>query len=461
MNFIKRIVIPFVFIAMVLSACSAPAGQPVSAGEPTAGAGQASGDAAAQPAATGAPSADPTGSAMPAAATATAAPAVLADPVPLELVGQGSNLAGKIISYSFLVRNPNPAYLIESSGFRTHFYDANGAELGTDEGTIELVLPGQTTGIGSARYLDAGESIASMKIELNSGTPAVLTETLPLYEFGNTSECAINGYPVVRTEITSPYGTNVILPRVSVVFYDAEGKISGGGYGYRAGILANGKTGVVITSGKTAATTRYEIYAGYRGLPGSAALPADASPLQVSAQAFVQDGSRWIYSVVIENPNAAYLVDQSLLAINAYAPDGRFLSGEPQPLISVLPGQKLGVSRELVLCDGDAVDHIEVAISSGDYTASQQTAYFASENVSLQGGTVSGDLVNQFSQEIKTVIATAIVYDANGQIIGGGSKTVETIAAGGRAAVQIPVVVNGTPARAELYGVLTRRSLGK
>jgi hypothetical protein len=458
MNFIKRVAIPFVLIAWILSACSTPAEQPVSAGEPTAGAAQASEDIASQPVATDTPSTGPAEGAMPAAVTATTAP--LADPVPLELVDQGYSLTGdEIVNYSFRVRNPNPAHMIQYSTFKTFFYDANGAELGTDEGTIELVLPGQTTGIGSARWMDNGGATTSMKIELTSGTPVVLTETLPPYEIGNTSECVVNGFPVVRAEVTSPYATNVILPRLSVVYYDADGKISGGGYGYRAGILANGKTGVVISAGKSASAIRYEVFAGYRDLPGPSAAPADASPLQVNGQAFVQDGSRFIYSVMIENPNAAYLVNQSMLAVNAYAADGTFLSGEPLMLTNVLPGQKLGVSRELSLCEGDVVDHIEVAVSSGDFTPSQQTAYFTSENVSLQGGTVSGDLINQLGQEIKIVYATAIVYDANDQIIGGGSQTLDSIAANGRVTVQIPVVFNGTPARAELYGVLTRKSL--
>lgn len=397
---------------------------------------------------------------MPAAATATAAPAVLPDPLPLELADQGYSLAGnETVYYSFLVRNPNPSHAVQFSTFKTFFYDANGAELGTDEGTIELVLPGQTTGIGSGRWMDNGGATTSMKIELTSGTPVVQTEPLPLYEIVNTSECVYNNFPAVRAEITSPYSTNVTLPRVSVVYYNAEGKISGGGYGYRAGILANGKTGVVISGYKTETTTRYQVFAGYRDLPGTAQPPADAAPLRVSGQAYVQNGSQMTYSVMIENPNVSYLVNQSLLAVNAYAADGTFLSGEPLALMNVLPGQKLGVSREIALCEGDVVDHIEVAVSSGDFVPSQQTAYLASENVSLQDGAVSGDLVNQFGQDIKTVYATAIVYDANGQIIGGGSKTLDLLAAGGRVSVQIPVAVNGTPARAELYGVLTRKSL--
>lgn len=448
----KRAVLPFVLITFILSACS---------GGPAATAPALEAPDTAPPAAE-TPATDsniPAATPPPAAATATAAP--LPDSVPLELVDQGYSVAGNdTINYSFLVRNPNPSYAVQYSTFKTYFYDANNAELGTDEGTIELVLPGQTTGVGSARWLD-DSAVTSMKIELTSGEAVVMTETLPLYEIVNTSECVLNGFLVLRAEINSPYNTNVILPRISVVYYDAEGKISGGGYGYRAGILANGKTGVVISGNKTEATTRYEVYAGYRNLPGTAVLPADASPLTVSGQTFVQNGNNITYGVVIENPNASYLVNQSLLVVNAYAADGTFLSGEPLPLMNVLPEQKLGVSRELTLCEGDLVDHIEVAVSSGDFVSSQQTAYFASENVSVQNGVVTGDLINQFGQDVKTVYATAIVYDANDQIIGSGSKTLDALAAGGRITVQIPVAVNGTPARAELYGVLTRNSLPK
>lgn len=447
-----RIFIIFVILILTLGACSSPVAQPTSNSQSPAasGAAQPAGNPAA-PVATEPPAAEPT-AAVP-----------LAQPVPLELVDQGFAVApNDTVNYAFLVRNPNPAHAVQNSTFTATFYDAGGAVLGTDDlGAIELVLPGQTLGVSDALWLD-NPAVASITIALTSGEPVVMTDALTPYEVTNPSVCNTEFGTAARAEITSPYAANVLLPRVSVLYYDAANRIIGGGYGYRSGFLANGKTGVLVWGYYAAGMDHFEIYPGYRGMPSqTSTLPADAQPLKVTTSGYALNGSILTYAVIIENPNTAYVVDQSLLSVNAYAADGQFLTGEPLPVISLLPGQKLGISRELTLCSGDTVDHIEVAVGSGDYAAPRQMAYFASENVALQEGSVSGDLVNQSGMEIKVFYATAIVYDSNNQIIGGGSQTIDTVAADGRVTVQIPITVNGTPARADLYAVLTRKSLPK
>lgn len=456
----NRTFLLFVVLTLTLAACSSPTIQPTSISQPPAASGptQPAASGATQPA--GNPAA-PAATELPTAEPTAAIP--LPPPVPLELVDQGFTVApNDTVHYAFLVHNPNPAHAVQSSTFIATFYDADGAVLGTDDlNGIELVLPGQTLGVSDGLWLD-NPAVASMTIALTSGEPVVMTETLPSYEVTNSSICNTDFGTAMRAEILSPYAANVLMPRVSVLYYDAADKIIGGGYGYRSGFLANGKTGVLIWGYYAPGMDHFEVYPGYSGVPSlNSTQPADAQPLKVTASGYALNGSRLTYAVIIENPNTTYTVDQSLLSVNAYAADGKFLTGDPLPLISLLPGQKLGLSRELALCGGDIVDHIEVAVGSGDYAATQQTAYFTSENVALQEGSVSGDLINQSGMEIKVIYATAIVYDANGQIIGGGSQTIDAVAANGRITVQIPVTVNGTPARAELYAVLTRKSLPK
>lgn len=450
-NPVKRVFLLTIILMLILAACTTPSAQPASPDtsmtEP--GTGQTAGNDT-TPAATEPP-------ALPTPTTA------LPDPVSLELVDQGFTMAtNDTVHYGFLVRNPNPYHAVQNSTFTATFFDAAGAVLGTDDlGAIELVLPGQTLGVGDGLWLD-DPAVASMSVALTSGEPVVLTEALPSYQVSTGSICSIVHGMGMRAEIFNPYASNILLPRISVIYYDAAGKIIGAGTGYRSGLAANAKTGVLIWGYYGEGMDHYEVYPGYRGIPSLVSnLPSDAQPVKVTASGYTVNGTTLTYSVIIENPNSAYMVDLSVLSVNAYAADGKLVAGEPLRLIHLLPGQKLGISQDLDLCDGDVVDHIEVAIGSGEYTTSQESTYLVSENVTLQEGTVSGDLVNQSGMEIKVFYATAIVFDANDQIIGGGSQTVELIAAGGRVSVQIPVAVNGTPVRAELYAVLTPKSLPK
>lgn len=383
---------------------------------------------------------------------------LIPEPLPLELIDQGF-VSG--VNYAFLVHNPNPVHAVQNSTFTATFYDANGDTLGTDSlGAIELVLPGQTMGVSDGYYLD-DPSVTSMSITLNSGEPVLMTDVLPAFEVINMSECnhSIGGIGL-RAEIVNPYASNVVLPRVSVIYYDASGKIVGSGTGYRAGLASNAKTGVLIWGYHTPEMDHFEVYPGYRGLPSLVdTLPEGALPIKIVSSGYAVKGSTVVYGVVIENPNQSYMVDRSILAVNAYSADGKLLSGDPWLVINLLPGQVLGISQELDLCDGDVVDHIEVSLGSGDYTESQSTTFFTSENVSLQSGSVTGELVNSSGMELKVIYATAVVYDANDKIIGGGTKVIDACAAGERVQVQIPVTINGEAARVEMYAVLTYKSL--
>lgn len=438
----KRVWLPFLAAVMLLSACSAPAA-------PTAAApNQPSAAAATQPVEGGAapPAAGPTAASEPTAA------APLPDPVPLEVVAQGISPSGY---YGFLVRNPNPAHAIQNSTFTATAYDASGNAIGTDQiANLELVLPGQTLGVGDSIWVEDVEP-ASVSIALTSGEPVVVTEALPPYSITNSSICTAMGYTGVRAEINSPFATDVLLPRVSVLYYDAAGKIIGSASGYRSGFAAGGTNGVVVWGGNPVGMDHYEVYPGYRGIPSTTSpIPADAQPLKVTASGYAVDGDRLTYGVIVENPNASYVVDEAVLAVSVYAADGKFLSGAPWMLVSLQPGQKIGISEQFVLCDGDTANHIEVAVGSGTFTAGQPITYFTSENVALHDGAVSGELVNQSGMDFKVIYAMAIVYDADGNIIGAGNQTLEAVAAGARTSVQVPVAVNGTPARAELFGVL-------
>ncbi len=441
-SFMLRIRLLLAAATLILSACSSPSAQPAGGNPPPA-------QAVAEPTLTSGaapPAAGPTAAPEPTAA------APLPDPVPLEVVAQGIGPSGH---YGFLVRNPNPAHAIQNSTFTATAYDASGNVIGTGRmANLEMVLPGQTLGVGDSIWVEDVEP-ASVSVALTSGEPVVATEALPPYSITNSSICTAMGFTGVRAEINSPFATDVLLPRISVLYYDAAGKIIGSASGYRSGFAAGSTNGVVVWGGNPVGMDHYEVYPGYRGIPSTTSpIPADAQPLKVTASGYAVDGDRLTYGVIVENPNAGYVVDEAVLAVNVYAADGKFLRGSSWMLVSLQPGQRIGISEQLVLCDGDVADHIEVAIGAGTFTAGQPITYFTSENVALQDGAVSGELVNQSGMDFKVIYAMAIVYDAAGNIIGAGSQTLEAVAAGARTSVQVPVAVNGTPARAELFGVL-------
>ncbi len=452
--YFQYILLAFLAIVLCISACSSPS-NPIS---PTATVSQPATNTIMTQTTLGAPS---TATSQPATAEPTAT-ASLEKVLPLEFIDQGFAVSSGSVYYGFLVHNPNATYAIQNSSFMTTFYNAAGEVLGEDgPGLIGLVLPNQTLGMSSGRWLENAE-VASINIELTSGEPLVLTENLPTYEVTNSSVCVSPYTVMVRAEIFNPNATIIYWPWISTIFYNADGKIVGSTGGTRIGFLPNSKTGIISWGYCTEDMDHYEIYPSYSVPSTTPEIPADAQPLKVVDSGYAVSGSTLTYAVIIENPNPAYMVDQSLLSVNAYDANGKFLSGQPFLVLNVQPGQKLGISsNELELCSEDVVDHIEVAIGSGQFISTQPVTYFTSENVTLQGSKVLGELVNQSGKKIKAFFATAIVYDADGKVIGGGKKTIDAVEADTRVSVEINVAINGTPAYSELYAVLTPKSLKK
>lgn len=65
---------------------------------------------------------------------------------------------------------------------------------------------------------------------------------------------------------------------------------------------------------------------------------------------------------------------------------------------------------------------------------------------------VTGQIVSPYSKDFTHIWVSAILYDGEGEIIGGGRTTLDFIPANSRAAVKVPVDLAGVPATAELYG---------
>ena len=64
---------------------------------------------------------------------------------------------------------------------------------------------------------------------------------------------------------------------------------------------------------------------------------------------------------------------------------------------------------------------------------------------------VTGLLRNPYSRDLLDLPVAAILYRADGTIIGGGSAKVSFVPKGGQAAAEVPVIVDGDPVRVELY----------
>ncbi|MDL9978895.1 hypothetical protein [Microbacterium candidum] len=164
---------------------------------------------------------------------------------------------------------------------------------------------------------------------------------------------------------------------------------------------------------------------------------ADAKALAITATGFGQasDGTWW-YAFELENPNTDAVYDATQLTVEAVGADGTILDSSPE-YVTVLPG-KSGVAGYFENLGDENVAKIEVRTPpTSDATALPADAGgFQVADVAAtadgDGPVVRGTVVSSFGQDQESVLVSAIVRDADGNIVGGEYDVIDRVPAGGR-----------------------------
>lgn len=169
------------------------------------------------------------------------------------------------------------------------------------------------------------------------------------------------------------------------------------------------------------------------------------------------------YAFIVNNPNTDLAVTDSRYQVAAYAADGTVLKTDSGSVTIVMPNEKLGVAGWIFLSQGQAVDHVEIQLQPGKMQPVTNSGAMTSDKVSFVDDPyfpkVTGIVKNPYSKDLNQVYVSAIAYDADGKIIGGGFTFVDFVPANGQAAAEVAIAASGTPARVELYPTLSNLTL--
>ncbi len=201
--------------------------------------------------------------------------------------------------------------------------------------------------------------------------------------------------------------------------------------------------------------------------PKPTAIPASPTPqpeaIQIVTYGFGQDGREAGFAFIVENPNPGLAFEDSRYQIAAYNADGVVVETESGYLELLLPGQKLGIGGTIFLDEGITVDKIEVQLSEGNAVATEPIPTFAVDAVSYTADeyfpTVTGVISSPYKRDINDLRVSAVVYNAAGEIIGGGFTFLNFILADGSTGVKVSVTSAGDIAEVELYPVISGLSL--
>jgi hypothetical protein len=169
------------------------------------------------------------------------------------------------IGFGMILENPNSGFAVENSQYHVTAYAEDGSVLGTEEGYINVILPGQTLGVGGTTYLVNETQVAQVDVHFRDGE-FVEAEEIPYFTADNVTFQPDAYFPKVLGKIVSPYDQDITDVRVSAITYNDAGEIIGGGFTFVDFVPANGEASaeVSVTVAGTPATT--EMYATPSGL---------------------------------------------------------------------------------------------------------------------------------------------------------------------------------------------------
>jgi hypothetical protein len=244
-------------------------------------------------------------------------------------------------------------------------------------------------------------------------------------------------YPIVTGIINNTDPKTYTDIRTNIICYDSAGEIVGGGYTYIDFVPGSDYMGFSTYVDAYDSVASVEVFPTFT-----------YSSLQYEGNDFWSEISvlnDYFYSTTygsllggfVIQSNIDTVLSDSVAVVNFYDEDGNITSTGEYYIDLLLPHQTLGISPWAMTPPDDATtDSYDVLVLPGDY----ESDYELTENpFVVNSATLTGDyndqvtvnFTNTYSKQASEVDVYVLLYDAEGNIIGGGNDwTTEPIPAG-------------------------------
>ena len=178
-----------------------------------------------------------------------------------------------------------------------------------------------------------------------------------------------------------------------------------------------------------------------------------------------QDQNSLSYGFIIENPNDNILFERVEYLVAAFDENGIVVETDSATISTLLPGETTGISGDMYLDDGITVTNIEIKIKTNRYEEMEKIETFSVNSTSYLDSDyfqyATGVIHNPFEMNITNLRVSAILYDENDQIIGGGYTYQDFILKNSDIGVKISTTSKGVVSRVEIYPILSSLSNNK
>ena len=352
---------------------------------------------------------------------------------------------GANVFTSFILKNPNSNLVFEDVEYTVHLYDADGNEIDSDYSTIRWVLPSETFGIVFNFYLDDENILVdsvSVDWEYNS-TTAASGFTNP-FTISNPVFWQNGDYPVVTGVINNSDPDTYTDIRTNIICYNSAGDIVGGGYTYVDFIYGSDYMGFATYVDVYGPVDSVEVFPTFSYSTLTYEGSDFWSEISVLGDYFYSTTHGSLAGGFEIQSNIDAILTDSVAYVTFYDKDGNVTSIADYYIDLLLPHQTLGISPwALTPPDESETDSYDILILPGDYVDDYELSEnpFVVNNTTLTGdydSYVAVNFTNTYSKSASEVDVYVLVYDADGNIIGGGHDwTSEPTPAGGTTEIEV------------------------
>lgn len=334
---------------------------------------------------------------------------------------------GSMVFAAFMVENPSSDLLYEDVEFTIRLLDENGNLVDEDYQNLQWFFPGQTIGLVTNYWLATeAEVMGGVEVEWTyAGTSPIGDLVNPLtYEdavyWGN------GGYPLVTGRVVNTGSTSYTDVRANVICFDRDGEVVGGGYNFVNFVLGQDYSGFstyVDTFGDVASVAVFPTVT----FASQWVEEADfLSGIVIEDDYFYADELGYLQGGFIARNATEQVLRNSLVSINFYDENDHITATASSYIDLLLPGDAVGIVPWVTTPpEGVESEEFDFRLLPGEIDDAYELDAnpFVINNITVTGDEddfVLVNFTNQYSKAVSEVDVYVLVYNAAGEIIGGG-----------------------------------------
>jgi hypothetical protein len=334
---------------------------------------------------------------------------------------------GLDVFVAFFFENVNIDITFEDVDYTLHLLDASGNELQSESDSVRWIFPSQTLGIVSMLYLDDENQIVdSVSIDWEYGTSSTDGLSYP-FSIDDTIFWQNGSYPIVTGIIDNNSADTYTNIRTNVICYNNAGEIVGGGYTHLDFVPGSDFMGFAANVDTFDDVAYVEVYPTFTY--GSLFYEGKDfwSEIAILDDYFYTDDFGSLLGGVIIQSNIDTPLSDSVAYVTFYDDSGNITSIATEYIDFLLPGDTLGFAPWAMFPpEGAITSSYDILVLPGDYV----NDYELMDNpFQINSATLTGDyddyvavnFTNTYNKQASEVTVYVLVYDDDGNIIGGGS----------------------------------------